>query len=1381
MGYNSAIQDLIKGYSSKQKTVKSKNTVPKSNSGFSIEGLASKFGGSSNETSTKAQLGYASKGGSESKEERVRAIYSYCTPKGYNYEEELNDSLNAMSIDKSVVKSKNFYNNGFFTTASNDCSDPFFWFFGEPDRKYIQRYDVKDETTHTLPSPFMDEECCDRISDTVEQAVFLDGSWHFIVAPITPTTSNKICWSTIEYAPAIAEIVPDYGQVKLLTSSRKSGSATFNQRGIGARFHHGFMSDPQGIRHYLRTLSQMARTIEETNKYQILHKLTSTVDQVVCHDLCNDVYEGKTSKDVYQDEVDNWDGFKKNPKFLHHIDTKTTEKQTAMGAETSDTWIFPPQVTAFVSQMETALTDPSRVGEIAASRIFSDGPDALTTFRGSRIYVSRVMERDCETAVDPLKFKEMIGEWFTFIDDSVRCCSDPSIYKSCYDNIQIYDEDIGNGVFKTMSYMDALKNSGRFNPDGSVASFPQSPALTNFTDEELANDPLYMMVDGKPVAQKYYVNLPDAKLRAKTRIKIGESIKHSLSEGRVTDIDRAEELLSVAKQAIRQMEEYSYEDAVAYWNLMIAPVGDGDNAVSPLGNKVPSSRDDRPRAANRPLFLLQEYPVDGTGFNTLNYQIDPETSGLPPGHQSWAGFKKLAQVWKGLDKTDQDAINGSVFKNVDTRIAQGIADFVTLVEGIVAKLRLIFSTSEALNVSNASSWWQRPTAESVLFQNFIHKHRIPVWSIQGTRAGGANIAFPARFQRTVGSKVATLVAESTVKINALNALANVTVPAGITRVAQLFNPDPGANTLPAAPAFNQNIGLGGLTEDNYALYQPAIFASVVVRLLLNRINVQEDPEKLQELLTKIENDVILKELATNQQIIEGYNVGSLFASIKSLFSKKGGYPKQLLGTYASLYEVAGKWNDFLDEAAAQVPDNVRNLGAGDPADIVRTTLLSWPRFIEGLAQAVQSDTDIAWTVSDPDLPDLPISTTKILKEVDLQQRADQERSPAFIESDIVEMMEHLDMSRVARSVEFAKQFSDEMSGIASMESEMHEDSNNSMIGVDFDDDEEGDFGTDGASSVFGRGTSDLRHPSAKEGPKVSKAALSQGLQHFSGMPAFLFTKEARENFTKLAECDDDSWSFVFASVFNYSRVHEETIKKMSKFNIMRAYNLIAMRPHMRYHCLRVIKMKRGASTIRMYQKRGRACAGDNCELEEHFIQYKYQSNAVIINPKNICVLKCAFVTEYLGGGGTRYIKRENYNPQQRQFGGDLIVALIGRDEKLPEVLNLSGYDTETEELYQLADTEGRSQYSSAPWVNASFRLARGKRRHSESCETEFITECDYVNQIMHKGVRKHCDPVTKQWVVTERGNGHWGLVATYDGANPARTGKEPYRSLVRNK
>lgn len=163
--------------------------------------------------------------------------------------------------------------------------------------------------------------------------------------------------------------------------------------------------------------------------------------------------------------------------------------------------------------------------------------------------------------------------------------------------------------------------------------------------------------------------------------------------------------------------------------------------------------------------------------------------------------------------------------------------------------------------------------------------------------------------------------------------------------------------------------------------------------------------------------------------------------------------------------------------------------------------------------------------------------------------------------------------------------------------------------------------------------------------------------------------------------------------------------------------------------------------MRMYQKRGHASAGDNIELGEHFVKYMYEGNPVILKPKNICVLKAMFITKYEGGGGTTYIDRDLYEPQNRKYGGDLFAVLVGRDEPFPEVVNLSGYNYDLEKIYQLAETEG-SQFSSAPWLNVMHRLERGMSRHSESTNYLFVNECTYVNQIMWRATRRNMDPFT---------------------------------------
>lgn len=126
-------------------------------------------------------------------------------------------------------------------------------------------------------------------------------------------------------------------------------------------------------------------------------------------------------------------------------------------------------------------------------------------------------------------------------------------------------------------------------------------------------------------------------------------------------------------------------------------------------------------------------------------------------------------------------------------------------------------------------------------------------------------------------------------------------------------------------------------------------------------------------------------------------------------------------------------------------------------------------------------------------------------------------------------------------------------------------------------------------------------------------------------------------------------------------------------HILFPYKPLTLRPHMEYLVFRIIKLKAGARTIRMYQKKGRATAGDDAETDEHFVKYIYEGNPVVIRPKNVCVLRNVFVDGYVRGAGTNWINVDEYAPRARNFGGgDLIATIIGRDEPTPEVLNISG-------------------------------------------------------------------------------------------------------------
>jgi hypothetical protein len=388
------------------------------------------------------------------------------------------------------------------------------------------------------------------------------------------------------------------------------------------------------------------------------------------------------------------------------FETQINEKQKQMGADVSDTWIVPPQFTAFVSTMKTAQTDQKRVGETAAARLFNDGPDSFIRFGTGTIRVSRLMNVDQQQTIDPLKYPESIGEmWALELPDSC----DVSKYDTCDLNARIYDEEKNKFVDLTLEKV--WENINRFNPDGTIKSYKSSPLTNTFSTEELSNDPFYMLGANQPIAQKFFVNLPDSKLRASSRMLIGRTIKNALVRGQVPNISEGQELLTTVRSEVQKMEKYGMTAAVTYWNT----IG--------VTGSTPQQSSARASGSNKPIFDIKEYVASqttGMQDKLVATATPPVGSlGLPPGMQSWAGMKWIDEVSR-LPTT-------KLFSNVDSKIIENIRKFVVMFEATTSKLKTMFPGSEALNPRNAASWWQFPSAESVLFQNFISKHRVPIW------------------------------------------------------------------------------------------------------------------------------------------------------------------------------------------------------------------------------------------------------------------------------------------------------------------------------------------------------------------------------------------------------------------------------------------------------------------------------------------------------------------------------------------------------------------------------------------------------------------------------------------------------------------------------
>lgn len=1287
------------------------------------------------------------------------------------------------------------------TTSPSDIGSAFKIFFGEGQFPYKSDFDVSDQDTWTLPQAFQGQPV-PRISETIEQLIFLEGNWYQqVVAPIELTNALAIKWSTWEFNPHLADVVPELGVNRLVNSRRIENQARFVRRGIGFMLEHGFMLTPEGISHYLMNINQLVQATVETNKFDLIHTLLGSHDQNKRWLIENDLFSGKRVEDVYKrGELFYWDIIKKQKNGLELLDTRITDEMNRWRGE-ADTWIIHPDIANFLTQIPTEKTDFFIAGA-QGPQTLRDGPDAFTTFRGNLVFKTRAYHVDEHEPVDIMRFPTQIGEHHWMTDRYPDCLQDIP-YQSCFRDVQIYDED--KDKFTTVTIMQALEHSGRFDKEtGEVLTFQRHGFLSKYTAKEQENDVLhYRTRDGRLETAKYFANVKATHLSAKSRLALGETVKQRLSG--IRGAEKADILLSSVRTAIDQMESYEWNDTTKTYL---------DALAGGFGGPLPSTRANR--SGNLPLFDLNEYPVGVTGSNSLNDNAQYPTGGLglPPGFQSWEGIQEIVRVWRLVKNGD---LSGTIFENVSRGLVDDLEQFVDFFGQVLRKVKTIFPDSEMLSTKNASSWWQRPTAGTVLFNNVVHKYRVPLWfgNEQGGNAAGAGADDINLKEGTISgflSYAKPIIEDAAAVIQKSGAAA----PAGIARVQGFLDltgttvpvADPNTGVIPDG----QTLGLLGLNKQNVETWLSSLWNVLYVSMLVGSLQ-GDDPEVLRAKLSKIESDVVGAFYGSTDALARGVDASSLFSVVKSLSKTKP--PKRKGELDLSPFFVVD--SDSIKQRATDIFQKLQEIASSSDSSnaladssigtgaLARTTLLAAPRLLEGLAAAVSEGTSTGWMVSNPVIPDLVISLADLQDQADKTQRGDEERAAPFINYELSDRMSLYDLERMSGNVEFV-QIANAVEMFNKMNPGMLHDNISSGMGGQFvgssvsgnrksrahmfaaDDDDDDDMEFIGDEADLG--VADLARGrrariddatasmEASGSLRPSRRGLAQGFSHFFEARESLLSDSARQNFAMLADAETDSWAYIFASVFNYAKVNLQQLRDIISNNILFPFNFILSRPHARYMCDYAIKLKRGTETVSTYQRRGRFEVGDDVNIGAHVGHYRYYSKVVVKKPKNVSIARCIFVADYNGGMNSRFIKKSEYKPHDSQYGdGSLFALMVGYEEtedSSPNVINVSGSIADFRQLYDLSG-EDQLHYSSAPFYNTLWGWSVGRSLEVDDPNWKYISEKIAVNHNTLKGTTLHRDFTTKKFTMVDSGLGHWGDEATYNGVAKARRGQSAYR------
>ena len=563
--------------------------------------------------------------------------------------------------------------------------DPWPEFFGEPRFPNSSAYDVETRDTQILPEAYKGNS--KLLRDRTEFLVYTDENWYTqIVMPVeVVTNANKVVWNKTEYGTTIPGLVPELGTVRIQGSRRISGSAAFDRRGLGLYLEHGFMHTEAGRIDYQNQLQQIANSILECAKLDVINTLLNADDMNREWETKYGQYKGRHLRDVLQTQVWMWACLQKYERAEQMLETKVNSWMERYRGR-ADTWILPPQVQNYLSIGPSEMIEYYRAGPAGPARL-ADGPKAITTIGKSRVFIARTYEVDStEGPRDLLTFPWEIGEYAVMYDRN----RDKSYkgYRSVWRHVQIYNEDEDKMFEVKLKW--ALANCNRFETDGEGELLPTPASFDAYLGGVGPKE-------GGLDVFRYY----DADDRKFHDVKFFGQMEPNYFP--------AADKLNLARTVLQAFESSSrdypgFEKAWAAGMDLLDRIDANDN--------------------------LDAIPEDGL------FPADADT--LVPGLSSWPGLQSMAAAADNVKRANPtisveygaDAAKQHAGIYTDLKTAK---EFVGAVRALVGKMNAVFPTSLVLDPAAASPWWKGAdrSRETTFFENVVSRGRLPLFKIDG--------------------------------------------------------------------------------------------------------------------------------------------------------------------------------------------------------------------------------------------------------------------------------------------------------------------------------------------------------------------------------------------------------------------------------------------------------------------------------------------------------------------------------------------------------------------------------------------------------------------------------------------------------------------------
>lgn len=582
-------------------------------------------------------------------------------------------------------------------------SKPFSIVWGDPRYDNGHVYDIRDRSTWTAPDAYLGLR--PKVASDIEMKAFTDSNWYFNVMPIQRVDSDTVSWDSTIYKAHLARPTPVLAPMRLVTSETFTNEATLIRLGVAYKIEHGFLNTEKGYRHHLNTIAQIANSVVEAVKMDILTTLLQAQNLKRNWAVKWGVQNEENAKRVIKDQLDFWAVLQRDKRAINIIDSTINNRLQQVGGQ-ADTYIIPQKMIDYISIVPDEYLEQRKIGPTGPATVL-DGPRPYGVWNKDKVYVARAYNISDDNR-DLLSSEEEIGEFYRMVP---RHINNTRGYTSRSRNIVIYDEDTDSNY--EVSLTEALDNSYLFDENGNP-SFPDGPH--HFTGPNANSDIFKTTEPDGSVQDAYFFGEMDLKY-----------------------FNAADKL----QWAARAFDALSSEAAIRTEDISKA-FADGYALLRRLEEIEPIKAD----FAN---FSTEESRTEGTGvanvFRSRDVVHDPETDFLVeknpalPLTKLIGGLQSLAGLRYIVKKNSQNPENLAREADIARRFIDAI-DTMTMV------LEKYAPGSAFLDPKNASSIWHYPTSATVFFENLVMPHRPPSFLVTGEGVfGGAR--FQAYFQQPI--------------------------------------------------------------------------------------------------------------------------------------------------------------------------------------------------------------------------------------------------------------------------------------------------------------------------------------------------------------------------------------------------------------------------------------------------------------------------------------------------------------------------------------------------------------------------------------------------------------------------------------------------------